>query len=216
MPDTDPFGPENFAAKTGVSRETMELIKRFDVVFLEWTRRLNLVAKSTIAERWQRHYLDSAQLSPIVPANAKSVMDFGSGAGFPGLFLALLSLSDPNAKERHYYLVESVTKKCAFLRHVVADLGLTNVTVLNRRIEEIEEIKKVDVVTARALANLDTLLRYARPFLHQGSVCLFLKGENLQDELTAAATRWKMQVIPHPSLSHEAATILEIRNLSRV
>ena len=212
MAEAGHFGPEAFQEKTGVSRETLERLKAFDVLFLDWTSRLNLVAKSTIEDRWHRHYWDSAQLLPLLPEDAKTVMDFGSGGGFPGLLLAVLKADDGNSPQ--FYLIESIAKKCAFLREGVTALGLANVTVLNERIEKIRAPRKADVITARALKNLTGLLEYAHPFLHPESVCLFLKGESAEEELTAAAAHWTMEAIPHQSLTHEAAKILEIRKLT--
>ncbi|WP_306251976.1 16S rRNA (guanine(527)-N(7))-methyltransferase RsmG [Parvularcula sp. IMCC14364] len=209
------FDSSEFLATCNISRETREMIEIFDSMFVAWTGRLNLVAKSTISDRWSRHYLDSAQLLPLMPGDAKVVMDFGSGAGFPGLFLAILCAHDHTRSHQHYYLVESISKKCAFLREVVAALGLTNVTILNQRIEDIKKPAKADIITARALAGLDRLLDYSARFMHKRSICLFLKGEKAQEEIEAAQVNWLMDVSSHKSQTHEAAAILEIRNLSR-
>jgi 16S rRNA (guanine527-N7)-methyltransferase len=215
--DKSHFGSEQFLAATNVSRETLERVKLFDGLFVDWSGRLNLVAKSTIPDRWQRHYLDSFQLMPLLPKDAKRVMDFGSGGGFPGIFLALLhACGEGEGDTKHFYLVESIAKKCAFLREVAAVLKLENVTILNQRIEAVTDPKKADVITARALASLDKLLGYAQPFLKKESVCLFPKGEKADEELTAASAHWKMQVIPHRSVTHADACILEIRDIHRV
>jgi len=206
-----PKSLEEFVSAFPVSRETEERINAFDALFLDWTARLNLVAKSSIEDRWTRHYLDSAQLLPLLPKEAKRIVDLGSGGGFPALFLALI---DDHPK-RHYFLVESIAKKCAFLREVAIKLELSNVTIVNDRIENRPDLRPADVVTARALADLSKLLAYALPISSVRTMCIFMKGEKAQEELTAASRQWTMDVTHHPSRTHEAATILEIRNFAR-
>ncbi|MCI5046469.1 MAG: 16S rRNA (guanine(527)-N(7))-methyltransferase RsmG [Aquisalinus sp.] len=209
-------GPDLFFNTYETSERTRDSLLLFDQLFLDWSGRLNLVARSTLPDRWQRHYLDSAQLRPLIPSAAKVVMDFGSGAGFPGLFLAILSADDPARQSHDFFLVESIAKKCAFLREVITVLGLQNVTVLNQRIETISEPEKADIITARALADLDTLCEYGHRFMHKTSKCLFQKGERAQEEIEVAQRKWSFDVTSHNSLTHKAAAILEIRNLKRV
>lgn len=204
---------DELAALLDVSRETRTLLAEFDRLFLDWTGRLNLVAKSSIQDRWTRHYLDSAQLLPMIPAEARRIMDLGSGGGFPGLFLALLDRD--THPDRTYFLVESIAKKCAFLREAKEVLGLENVEIVNDRIETRPDLRPADVVTARALADLDKLLTYARPIATRQTVLIFMKGARAEEELTAASAHWTMDLSRHPSRTHEAATILEIRNFAR-
>lgn len=211
MAEQDHFDAEAFQAVTNVSRETLERLKAFDALFLTWTSRVNLVARSTIPVRWHRHYWDSAQLLPLMPKGAKQVLDLGSGGGFPGLLLALLSADEPAP---HFWLVESTARKCAFLTEAVQALSLKNVTILNNRIEAVRTPKTVDLITARALTALPGLLAYAHPFMGPQSVCLFQKGKNADQELTKAAAHWTMDVIPHISKTDAQAKILEIRKLS--
>ncbi|MCI5044535.1 MAG: 16S rRNA (guanine(527)-N(7))-methyltransferase RsmG [Aquisalinus sp.] len=210
------LGPDNFFDTYETSAETRRRILLFDQIFLEWTARLNLVAKSTISDRWQRHYLDSAQLLPLMSVDAKVIMDFGSGAGFPGLFLAILSADDQARQSHDFFLVESIKKKCAFLRDAISALKLHNVTVLNQRIETISKPARADIITARALADLDSLYEYGHRFMHKSSICLFQKGERAQEEITTAKIKWSFDITSHDSLTNEAAAILEIRNLKRV
>ncbi|GGD14827.1 16S rRNA (guanine(527)-N(7))-methyltransferase RsmG [Aquisalinus flavus] len=206
-----PHSLTEFVAAFPVSRETSDKIAAFDALFLDWAARLNLVAKSSVEDRWTRHYLDSAQILPLLPKEAKRIVDLGSGGGFPALFLALI---DDHPK-RHYFLVESIAKKCAFLREVAIKLDLGNVTIINDRIESRPDLRPADVVTARALAGLSKLLAYALPISSVRTMCIFMKGEKAEEELTAASGQWKMDVTRHPSRTHEAATILEIRNIAR-
>src|SRR4051794_26707452 len=177
-----PFGPEDFAAQTGVSRETLSRLKAYADLLSDWNARHNLVARSTLADVWHRHFLDSAQLAPMIPADAQTVADLGSGAGFPGLVLAIMR------PELTVTLHEATTKKCAFLQAAAGRVGVP-VTIRNARLEDVPP-QAFDVVTARALAPLPQLLTYAYPLTGPNSVCLFLKGQNLGSELTEAHKYW--------------------------
>lgn len=203
-----PMTPEEFAEATGVSRETMDRLKAYDAALLDWSSRHNLIARSTIEDRWRRHYLDSAQLFPLIPAGAKSVLDIGSGAGFPGLVLAAMGAE----RGLKVTLVESIGKKAAFLSSAASAMGLDNVSVIPQRIESIT-ISKPDVITARALARLYKLLAYVHEIAGQNTLCLFLKGQDVEDELTEAAKSWHMKAVRHPSVTSAGATILALSEL---
>ena len=216
MNNSNCFDRETYKEKSGLSEQQLEAIDKFDALFVDWTKRLNLVAKSTIEDRWFRHYYDSSQMLSLLPSDAKVIMDFGSGGGFPGLFLAILSKYDPARPHQEFYLVESIAKKCAFLREVKNQLGLDNLTVLNERIERVSKPKKADVITARALADLSKLLHYAFPFLKNSSSCLFMKGEKADLEISAASKNWSFDVEKHQSMTSPTGKILSIRNVARV
>src|SRR6185312_17115909 len=183
---TRAFGPGEFAAQTGVSRETVARLKAYADLLADWDARHNLVAKSTLPDLWHRHLLDSAQLAPLIPAEARTLADMGSGAGFPGLVLAVMR------PELAVTLHEATTKKCAFLQAAAERMGI-KVAVRNARLEELAS-QPFDVVTARALAPLPQLLAYAYPLTAANSVCLFLKGQNVASELTEAHKYWNMKV----------------------
>lgn len=202
--------PSDFAAAARVSRETLERLEKYDALLLERNARMNLVARSTIADRWRRHYLDSAQLFALIPPAAKSLVDLGSGAGFPGLILAAMG------RERglKVLLVESVKKKAAFLRDAAAAMGLDNVEVYADRIESLK-LKPPDIVTARALAALPALLAYAHEITGKNTICLFLKGQDVGVELTEAARYWHMAVERRPSATANESSVLVIRNLTK-
>jgi len=200
-----PFGPEEFAAKTGVSRETLTRFKAYADLLTDWNARHNLVAKSTLPDVWHRHLWDSAQLAPLIPPRAMTLADLGSGAGFPGLVLALLR------PELEVTLHEATTKKCAFLQ-AAADRMDLKVTIHNSRLEELPP-QTFDVVTARALAPLHQLLQYAYPFTGPNSVCLFLKGQNVGAELTEAHKCWNMEASQIPSQTEPSAAIVTVRKL---
>jgi 16S rRNA (guanine527-N7)-methyltransferase len=199
------FGPDAFATASGVSRETLARLKAYVGMLGKWNARQNLVSASSLAEVWRRHVWDSAQLAAFIPAEAESLIDLGSGAGFPGLVLALLR---PGLRVT---LTDSVAKKCRFLEAAAARMGI-NVAVKNERIEG-SNTAAFDVVTARACAPLTRLLGYAQPFQRSGTLNLFLKGQSVEAELTEARKSWRMKAVRHPSLSDPSGTILEIREL---
>lgn len=162
-------------------------------------------------EVWQRHVWDSAQLADYVPLAANSLVDLGSGAGFPGLILAILFRTRASLRT---VLYESIGKKCDFLETAAKAVGVP-VEVRRGRIED-ASTEIFDVVTARACAPLSKLLGYAAPFQGPNTVNLFLKGQNVEAELTEAHKYWKMQLNRHPSRTDPSGRILEIREFGRV
>ncbi len=204
--------PEEFAAATNVSRETLARIKAMDRVLIEWSDRHNLIARSTLPERWERHYLDSAQIAGLLPADAASLADLGSGAGFPGLVLAAI-LAERGAASTT--LIESTGKKAAFLGEAARAMGLSGVTVIPDRIEAVKLSPKPQIVTARALAPLPKLLGYAHEIGGENTKYFFPKGQDVDSELAEAATYWQMTVKRHKSLTSPSGTILEIGKLAR-
>ncbi len=208
------YGPAEFAAEFNVSRETMDRLTAYDAALMEAAKLHNLMAPSTIPVRWARHYRDSAQLFALLPQAQKSrprrLVDIGSGAGFPGLVLAAMG-ADGGLKVD---LVESVGKKARFLAEAGAAMGLANLAVWPQRVEN-TCLSPPDVITARALAPLERLLGYAVGLANEKTLLLFPKGQDVADELTAAAKSWHMEVESHPSLTNPGSTILAIRNLRR-
>ena len=203
------FGPEDFAHETGVSRETLARLKTYAGMLEDWSARHNLVSRSSLSDAWRRHFLDSAQLAPLIPLHAKSLADLGSGAGFPSLVLAEL-LRDRPIK---ITLFEATAKKCRFLEAVAERLGLP-VEIRNIRIEDARP-QAFDVVTARACAPLDGLLAYAHRLWGPNTIGLFLKGQNVEGELTKANKSWKINVERHPSRSDSTGVILQVEELRR-
>lgn len=194
-----------FVALTGVSRETRERLAAYVALLAKWNARINLVGPATLPDVWRRHILDSAQIHRQV-ANAATLVDLGSGAGLPGLILAILG-----GPEVH--LIESDARKCAFL-HEAARVTGTVVAIHNKRIEAAPRIE-ADVVTARALAPLAQLLDHAVRFLKPAGKCVFLKGARQADELTEARKTWHMSVTERPSLSDPSGVILEVESPAR-
>src|SRR4051794_556467 len=151
-----PLSPDEFAALTGVSRETLARLQAYAGLLTNWSGRINLVASSTLADPWRRHFLDSAQLFPLIPSGSQSLIDLGSGAGFPGLVLAVMGVQGIE-------LVESDARKCAFLREAARVAG-AKATVRNARIEAVTAYPAA-VITARGCAPLDRLLQYSQRFI---------------------------------------------------
>jgi len=207
-PVADSYDAGSFARDTGVSRETLGRLETFATLLGRWQQRINLVARESVADLWRRHFLDSAQLLPLIPAGSGRLIDLGSGAGFPGLVLSILGASD-------VHLIESDGRKAAFLREA-ARLSGASVTIHAGRIEEATRLAETaDVVTARALAPLDALLGHAAPLLRPGGCCLFLKGARAADELTLARKAWNMDVQQVPSRSHPAGVVLKLKAIAR-
>jgi 16S rRNA (guanine527-N7)-methyltransferase len=202
LPD---FGPDQFAAAADVSRETLARLKAYVGMLGEWNARQNLVSARSLEDVWRRHVWDSAQLAAFIPATAKSLIDLGSGAGFPAIVLALLR------PELRVVATDSTAKKCRFLEEVAARTGAA-VEVRNARLEDgPHEI--FDVVTARACAPLAKLIVYAQRFQGPQTINLFLKGQSVAGELTEARKSWRMKALSHPSRTDPSGTILELREL---
>jgi 16S rRNA (guanine527-N7)-methyltransferase len=198
----EPLTPEQFRAETGVSRETLDRLTRYAELLTRWQARINLVAPATLPDLWGRHMLDSAQLLPLIPAGARRLIDLGSGAGFPGLVLAILGVPE-------VHLVEADARKCAFLREAARAAGAQNATIHTRRIEAMPA-EPYDVVTARALAPLPELLKLARRFAGPGTVYLFPKGRTLAEELITAPETATMRIERIPSRTDPGAAILKL------
>jgi len=210
-PETKAFGPDRFAIESCVSRETLARLKTYAGMLEDWNARHNLVSRGSLAELWQRHFWDSAQLAPLIPQKAESMIDLGSGAGFPGLVLAELLKDRPHFR---VVLVEATAKKCRFLQAVADRLALP-VEILNARAEDLPS-EAFDVITARACAPLPELLAYAQRFWGNKTRGFFHKGQNLAAELTQASKSWRLKAEQHPSRSDPSGVILEIRELQRV
>jgi 16S rRNA (guanine527-N7)-methyltransferase len=203
------FGPEEFAAVSGVSRETLSRLKAYVGLLAEWNARQNLVSDSSLSDVWKRHIWDSAQLASLIPPDAKSLIDLGSGAGFPALVLAVMFREKPDFR---VVVTESIAKKCRFLEAAAERMEL-KVEVRNGRIEDYPR-EAFDTVTARACAPLEKLLGYAQHFRGKRTICLFLKGQSVEAELTQAHKSWNIDAIRHVSRSDPSGVILEVREFA--
>ena len=200
------YGQKDLQNQFGLSLFVMEKLCLYEAMLKKWQRKINLVGPKTLDDIWRRHILDSLQILNHIPETAKILVDLGSGAGLPGLILAIVA--DQN-NDLDVHLVESDQRKAVFLREVNRETN-AGVTVHSQRIENIENLK-ADVITARALAPLENLLKLSQYHQHEATTLLLLKGENVQQELTQADKSWKMKVSEIPSLSGGAGCLLQIK-----
>ncbi|MBX3524249.1 MAG: 16S rRNA (guanine(527)-N(7))-methyltransferase RsmG [Xanthobacteraceae bacterium] len=194
---------------TPVSRETAERLDRFVAHFLKWQQAVQLVAPSTLNTLWTRHIADSLQLLPDIE-DAKEIVDVGSGGGFPGLVLAIAS------PDKKFHLVESDTRKASFLREA-ARIADAPATVCAERVESVAKRigTGIQTVTARAFAPLPKLLELTEDFLRAGAKGVFLKSQDIDDELTTAAKSWNVNYQLRNSLTDPRGRILLIDKASR-
>lgn len=195
----------DFQAAFGVSRETLDRLAAYEALLRKWNPAINLVARSTLDDVWERHFADSAQLFALLPAGTQVLVDLGSGAGFPGLVLAILGVPE-------VHLIESDGRKAAFLREVARVTGAP-ATVHAQRAEQ-ADAPPADAVSARALADLSALLPLAVRFLKPGGVCLFPKGRTAADELTRARDSWTMRTEEFPSRTDPSGTLLRLSEIA--
>jgi len=185
-----------------VSRETEERLQIYVDLLCKWQRRINLISSNTIPEIWKRHVLDSAQLIRLLPQSPCQIMDIGTGAGLPGLILAIIS-------PHHLHLVESDSRKIAFLRTALRETG-TMATLYEDRIEKLKPMRP-DIITARALAPVDRLLAYCQHQHHAHIEYLFLKGREAKQELTLLSSWPKLVAEQIQSWTDPQAKILRIK-----
>jgi 16S rRNA (guanine527-N7)-methyltransferase len=192
-----------------VSRETKEKLELLERELRRWQAIKNLVGPATLDHIWDRHIVDSLQLLDLAP-EAKLWLDLGSGAGFPGLVLAIAGAK----RGLKVHLVESNSRKCAFLRHIARRAGVS-ATVHEARLESVipDFIGKADVVSARALASLTMLLNWTEPLLKAGTIGLFPKGRDAEIELTEARKKWTFKADILPSRTDSDARILRITSI---
>lgn len=203
---------DDFAKATGVSRETLDAFDRWRELLVETSAHTNLVSRNTLDSFWERHAHDSYQLMAHVPSDVRLIADLGAGAGFPGIALAL-GLRERGQKAR-VVMVDSVGKKVAFLRKVIAELDL-DAEARSVRVETLNPAEGFDLVTARAFAPLNKLLGYVAPLLKNGAEGLFFKGRQYRDELTEAGKSWTVEYDVIPSQTSDGV-ILHIREVERV
>src|SRR5258707_4622303 len=203
-----PEAVSRFAAEIGVDRARLADAERYRALLAGANRHMNLVGESTLADFWGRHFLDSAQLLVLAPG-AKTWADLGSGAGLPGVVLAILLEGAPGVR---IHLVESMAKRCRFLREVVGALALP-ADIHHARAENL--VLDVEVVTARPCAPLTRLLGFAKPSLGRRTKGLFLKGAEVDSEVAEARKSWRFAADVHHSLSDPRGRILEVTELVR-
>lgn len=202
----------NFCDTYNVSRETFLKLDHYQKSLIEWQRKFNLVSNNSIEDVWKRHFEDSAQLFELIPPTAKKLLDIGSGAGFPGMVIAIM------AAERTPYLkitlIDSILKKTLYLNHVKEITGLSNVNIVNSRVENLSK-QKFDVITARAVTSLKDLISYGYPLISKNGICIFPKGRSYESELLAAKKYWNFDLNTVQSKTSEDGKILIISNMTK-
>jgi 16S rRNA (guanine527-N7)-methyltransferase len=207
------FGPDEFQESTNVSRETIERLETYSALLKEWSAKLNLIGPGTVDHIWHRHFLDSAQFlphgRPKDSATPQVWADVGSGAGFPGMVLAIMGASP-------MHLVEANSNKCEFLTAVGGATG-TEVMIHGHRVEKMKRqdfsLTGPDVIAVRAVAPLPKLLKRLGGLLTPNTVLLLAAGQDIESALTKAGKSWKMTVERLPSRTHPASSILRIQDL---
>ncbi len=188
----------------------MKPLEHYLALLLKWQEKINLISPNTVQDAWKRHFEDSLQILPLIPPSAKTLYDLGTGAGFPGLVLAM------ERPDLSVTLVESDSKKCAFLQTVSRETGV-HVAIRNARIENAaSELPPPDIVTARALASLEQLLDYIAPWTESNPnlTAIFPKGENWDKEVDKVGI-WEFHVKQVPSITEKSAAILVLTSIGR-
>jgi len=199
-------------ADLNVSRETFDRLKTYQSLIEKWNKTINLVAKSTIPHLWDRHIVDSVQVYRPSNPNPMRWLDIGSGGGLPGIVIACLLSEKSPGTDIHF--IESDTRKSVFLRTALRELSLS-ATVHAKRIQDVSSLQ-ADVVSARALADLPTLIAMAYPHLTTNAECLFPKGKTWGKEVNDASKQWKFDLKPITSVTNPDAVILRIGGISVV
>lgn len=205
-------GADRFQTAFNVSRETMQRLKTYESLLLRWNPAINLVSNATLPHIWDRHFADSAQIWDMRSDSARNWLDLGSGAGFPGLVIAVLAAEQ--APDLHVTLVESDARKATFLANTAREMQI-DVTIHTERAENLVP-QDADIISARALAPLNKLLGYAARHRSGRSICLFPKGANHDCELTQARKCWTFDLQKTPSKTGSGGVILKIGAFGRV
>lgn len=192
-----------------VSRETDSQLATYNALLHKWQKALNIVSPSTLNDSQQRHFVDSLQISSLIPKNTETLYDLGSGGGFPGMVLAIA------APQITVTLIESDRKKCSFLSNVSRETGI-KANVCNERIEQ-TSLPAPDVITARALADLETLFTWCIDWATQNPALtlLFPKGRTAQDEIATAQEKFDFSYEVHPSIVSEESCIIAVHKLQK-
>ncbi|MCZ6764739.1 MAG: 16S rRNA (guanine(527)-N(7))-methyltransferase RsmG [Alphaproteobacteria bacterium] len=209
----EPMSAEQFQRATNVSRETLALVQAYCDLIDHWQGRVNLIARSTRTDIWRRHFLDSAQLAPHIhrqdsPTVDNIVVDIGSGAGFPGIILAILGV-------KPLHLVEANRRKAVFLEEAARQLGL-DFTVHSVRAQAAVDALggQAATVVARAVARLPQLLGLAAPLLSEGGTAILPRGRRWQEDIGAAQSQWAFEFEALESVTDPQARILRISKLA--
>lgn len=193
-----------------VSDDVFACIEAYHALLLKWNKAINIVSPKTLGEAWHRHFIDSAQVAKFIPEGVKVYADLGCGGGFPGLVVAMM------CPDLVVHLVESDERKGQFMRTVIRETGLTNVSVHTKRIEDVTGDFTPDLISARALKSLEELFDFVLPWAQANPALqmIFMKGERAEEEITAAQARFDFTAQTHPSITDSGARILVVHSLS--
>ncbi len=205
-------GEAEFCKNFDVSRETMQKLQTYAELVNKWSGTINLVSKTSLHDIWIRHFLDSAQIFPLAKVSSGHWVDLGSGGGFPGIVVAIIA--SEKATGFRFTFVESDQRKAVFLQTVARILVLP-ITVVASRIEKIAPLS-ADILSARALAPLETLIGYTDWHLKPAGQALLMKGETFRREVDRALEIWSFQSDEYPSITDGAAVILSLGDIKRV
>ena len=203
------YSRQDFEAAVDVSRETMAHLITYADMLQKWQKAKNLVSNKTLPDMWRRHFLDSAQLYPLIKkyhSESATLLDIGSGAGFPGLVLSVMGFDT-------VHMVESNGKKCSFMQQVARQTG-AGATIHSVRIEEMP-LFPVDIISSRACARILQLFTWAEGFITEKTEFWLLKGESVDDELTEVQKVWNMDVTKFDSLTEPTGVIVRLSDISR-
>jgi 16S rRNA (guanine527-N7)-methyltransferase len=210
--NSEHYGSKQFQQELDVSRETIADLCAYEALIKKWTPSINLIAKSTIPNLWERHFRDSAQVMDHIDAKGGKWVDVGSGGGLPALVIAIIAKHQrPGLK---FTLVESDRRKTVFLETVVRKLSIP-AEILCNRIETLNYLA-ADIFSARAIAPLNKLLGYANLHIKPGGKAVLMKGASFQEEIDAAKEFWGFQYQNYPSITDPNAAILCIGEIERV
>jgi 16S rRNA (guanine527-N7)-methyltransferase len=199
---TGPLSLEDFQRLTGVSRETAARLEAYSDLLERWQRRINLVSTASLADRWRRHFLDAAQLAPLIAGPPRRIADIGSGAGFPGLVLAVLGAGPVD-------LIESDGRKCAFLSEAVRITGAP-ARVVHGRAETAVLGVPAEVITARGFGPVERILDAAAPIAGAETIYLLPRGRNASERLTGSPKNTNMRIERYASITEPGGVILRL------
>ena len=182
------------------------LIEKYLKLMSNYNAHTNLVGKSTLINPWLSHILDSLQITPLIKNKNKSILDMGTGAGLPGVVLSICGY-------RNITLIDSNGKKIKFIKNVNVELGIEMKPILGR-LEEFNNLR-FDIITSRALANLDGLFTYSQKFIKKNTVLIFLKGKTVNEEINYAKQNWSFDLVKQQSISDKRGSLLIIKNLKK-
>ncbi len=193
-----------------VSRETIARLEVFESLVRKWNPSINLIAKSTLHDIWERHIVDSVQLHQFAPPDPDTWLDIGSGGGFPGIIMAIMSSG--GGYQTKFTFIESDQRKSTFLRTAAREVGL-DIKVYADRIEKVEPVGAA-VVTARALKSLNELMPFLHRHMRPDGIAILPKGQNFAAEIPDAKSNWRFDLAEHPSKTNNDARILIVKDIA--